>query len=96
MNLPAASSKTVQLSLVFAVVGALTLLTDRAIIEGTGAGLRYVPEFFAMLSAMFLAVAGKNASDNWTNTSRANVIVNAQSNPPPVPGRGNQENTRES
>lgn len=75
MNLPALGSKTVQLALLFALLGVLMILMDKGLIELTGTGLRYIPEWLAMLSTAIVAIAGKATIDNW----------GARTTPPPLP-----------
>lgn len=74
-------SKTIRLALVFAVLGATACLLS-SIQRG---GPTYVPEYFILLSTMFLGVCGKNGADNYISYKRDTVPT-----PPPLPGSTRQ------
>lgn len=71
------ASKTVQVAFVFAAVGVGAVLFDTMMGYALGYKVRYVPELFALLSAMFTALATKNAADNYISYRRETTVTAA-------------------
>ena len=59
------ASKTVRVAFAFAAVGVGAVLFDSAMGVALDYKVRYVPELFALLSAMFTAITAKNGADNY-------------------------------
>ncbi len=81
------ASKTVQVALVFAGLGVTLIFADRAIDVATGAGLRYVPEFYGLLATMFGVLGAKNGADNFISYQRekTTMLASLPPNAPPQP-----------
>lgn len=79
------ASKTVQVALVFASMGLMLIFADRAIDIASGAGLRYVPEFFIMLTGLFGVIGAKNAGDNFIAYRERTVSAQYGPVPPNAP-----------
>lgn len=59
-------SATIRLALLFLFVAVVLIVFDWAALYFSGQGIRYLPELFGVLMApMFIAIAGKNAADNF-------------------------------
>ena len=59
------ASKTVRVAFAFAAVGVGAVLFDSAMGVALDYKVRYVPELFGLLSAMFTAITAKNGVDNY-------------------------------
>ena len=59
------ASKTVRVAFVFAAVAVGAVLFDTMMGVALEYKVRYVPELFALLSAMFTGLATKNSVDNY-------------------------------
>jgi len=83
------ASKTVQMALVFAGIGIGCVLFDTLMGYLAGYSVRYIPELFALLTAMFVALAGKNSIDNYYASSERKTVIMATGqlppNAPPMP-----------
>ena len=79
------ASKTVQLALVFAALGVAMIIFDTTMGVLLGYQVRYVPELFALLTAMFAALAGKNLGDNYFAYQREKTTIMAGTVPPNAP-----------
>lgn len=80
------ASKTVQMALVFAGIGVCMVVFDTVMGVALGYAVRYIPELFALLSAMFVALAGKNAVDNYyASSERKTLIMTTGQIPPNAP-----------
>lgn len=83
------ASKTIQVALMFAGLGVLMILADSVVDAVKGGGLRYVPEFFLLLSTMFVALAGKQGADNFIayreRSSEREFSSQVPPNAPPQP-----------
>jgi hypothetical protein len=80
------ASKTVQMALVFAGIGIGCVLFDTLMGVVMDYSVRYIPELFALLTAMFVALAGKNSIDNYyASTERRTVIMATGQIPPNAP-----------
>lgn len=79
------ASKTMQMALVFAGIGIGCLLFDTAMGVALDYSVRYVPELFALLTAMFIAMAGKNSADNFIAYRERTVSAQYGPVPPNAP-----------
>lgn len=81
----ALASKTVQMALVFAGIGIGCILFDTIMGVALNYSVRYVPELFALLTAMFVALAGKNVGDNFIAYRERTVSAQYGPVPPNAP-----------
>lgn len=81
----ALASKTVQMALVFAGIGIGCVLFDTVMGVLLDYSVRYIPELFALLTAMFVALAGKNVGDNFIAYRERTVNYQAGVVPPNAP-----------
>lgn len=81
----ALTSKTVQVALMFAGIGIGCILFDTAMGVALNYSVRYVPELFALLTAMFVALAGKNSADNFIAYRERTVNLEMGQVPPNAP-----------
>lgn len=79
----ALASKTVQVALLFAALGVVMIIFDTVMGVVLSYSVRYVPELFALLTAMFVALAGKNSVDNWYASSERKTVIMATGQVPP-------------
>lgn len=79
------ASKTVQMALIFASIGIGCVIFDTAMGVALGYSVRYIPELFALLTAMFVALAGKNSADNFIAYRERTVSAQYGPVPPNAP-----------
>jgi len=71
------ASKTIQVAFIFAAVGVGAILFDTAMGYALDYKVRYVPELFGLMSAMFAALTAKNAADNFISYRRETTVTAA-------------------
>lgn len=77
------TSLTVRVAFVFAGIGVGAVLFDTAMGYALDYKVRYIPELFALLSAMFTGLAVKNGADNFISYKRdTSTVIQGLGAPP--------------
>lgn len=79
------TSSTILLAFCFALFGMVLIAGDAVYYQLTDDHLQFVIEFFSLLGAVFLGVAGKNGVDSVTSYKRDTIVYQQTGSLPAAP-----------